>query len=761
MNDINLNQSKKKTTRIFLLLRNFLIILIISIGFTSNFFALSSMQTDHDSSSNHGSLIYKINEPLKVCSAQYTDHNPIMINGNDDFSTQATAEGWSGDGTLSTPYIIEELAISASSDANVVHIRNTDVYFRLQYCSIEGGYDGITLFNTKNGYIANNRIYGNQAGIVLWDSSNNNVIINNTIYHNHNLEGISIHDSDNNFLISNHVYDNEVGIIVWESSKNNVVIDNNVYSNNLEGIGLHAAENSTLTGNHVYDNQFGIIVWEFSNSNQIANNLASFNSHGIILKSNSNNNNISNNSIYYNDRLGLEIEQGISNYLVEGNNFIANNLGDDTPHQVSDDGSDSVFRYNYWDNWTTPDVNDDGIVDNPYTIFGTSNNQDSYPLTSFSQQTTFHALFLPTIIYPTSGERLKDTITIQWESSNDSLDHQITYSVYYSSDNGKNWILLVNGLTTSKYDWNTSTLVDGSIYLIKVVVVCSEDLIMVNISDGTLSIKNNVTFLDLLSPLLFPLIIVSIFTSSFLVWRFRKRRQPSTDPYYIEIPSGFEESVDQPGLQKSQPTDVRSKAILICSVVPVIGFLVLFFGTLAYILGSIIFGYEPLLVFEISFIIIPVFGGLVFSLGFGGFGLYLLYSSIKNLIKAFTSTRWPSVEGTIESSYIQKHVDGEGGTSYSSQVSYSYTINGKRYQSSEVKFGIPTQLWKGRAQKTVDKYPPTRIVKVFFNPNSPDEAVLEPGVKFGSLLSSLVMLIIMIFGFVIGATILLQALSIR
>jgi hypothetical protein len=51
------------------------------------------MQTDHDSSSNHGSLIYKINEPLKVCSAQYTDHNPIMINGNDDFSTQATAEG--------------------------------------------------------------------------------------------------------------------------------------------------------------------------------------------------------------------------------------------------------------------------------------------------------------------------------------------------------------------------------------------------------------------------------------------------------------------------------------------------------------------------------------------------------------------------------------------------------------------------------------------------------------------------------------------
>ena len=34
----------------------------------------------------------------------------------------------------------------------------------------------------------------------------------------------------------------------------------------------------------------------------------------------------------------------------------------------------------YWDDWNSPDDDDDGVVDNPYTITGSANNQDIYPL---------------------------------------------------------------------------------------------------------------------------------------------------------------------------------------------------------------------------------------------------------------------------------------------------------------------------------------------------------------------------------------------
>ncbi len=62
-------------------------------------------------------------------------------------------------------------------------------------------------------------------------------------------------------------------------------------------------------------------------------------------------------------------------------------------------------------------------------------------------------------------------------------------------------------------------------------------------------------------------------------------------------------------------------------------------------------------------------------------------------------------------------------------VSFSYIVNGKRYSSDKVKFGVQSSGLKSGAQKTVNRYPAMKHVKVYFNPNSPEEAVLEPGLK--------------------------------
>ena len=58
-------------------------------------------------------------------SSDHFDHAPISIDGNDDFITQATSEGWPGDGSKKNPYVISGLMIDTSED--LIGIRNTNL----------------------------------------------------------------------------------------------------------------------------------------------------------------------------------------------------------------------------------------------------------------------------------------------------------------------------------------------------------------------------------------------------------------------------------------------------------------------------------------------------------------------------------------------------------------------------------------------------------------------------------------------------------
>ncbi|MFX0207090.1 MAG: hypothetical protein ACFFDT_13965 [Candidatus Hodarchaeota archaeon] len=83
-----------------------------------------------------------------------------------------------------------------------------------------------------------------------------------------------------------------------------------------------------------------------------------------------------------------------------------------------------------------------------------------------------------TVASPNGGESLSETETLSWTAS-DADGDSLTYSVYYSADNGGTWALLASGLTNTSIDWDTTTVPDGEEYLIKVVV-----------SDGTLTAED-------------------------------------------------------------------------------------------------------------------------------------------------------------------------------------------------------------------------------------------------------------------------------
>jgi len=178
--------------------------------------------------------------------SQYTPHDPIYINGNDDFTSENGVTG--GSGASSDPYVIEGWEIEASSMDGIT-IRNVSVFFEIRSCYIhEGGInkDGVVLMNVTNGAIENSLITGNRNGIMFRmqypgkENSENNKIHNNTITSNSN-DGINFehigrgYHSDN-IISNNNLSNNNRGIYMIMSAEN-LIFYNNIISNG-EGIFL-------------------------------------------------------------------------------------------------------------------------------------------------------------------------------------------------------------------------------------------------------------------------------------------------------------------------------------------------------------------------------------------------------------------------------------------------------------------------------------------------------------------------------------------
>ncbi|MHA1944995.1 MAG: right-handed parallel beta-helix repeat-containing protein [Candidatus Hodarchaeales archaeon] len=375
-----------------------------------------------------------------INSLQYETHEPITIDGNSDFLTQAASENWPGDGSEGNPIIIDSLNITGEK---CFIITNTDLFFNLSNCVItcpESNPNYVpTLFfnNIRNGNIFNNILTGGGESVLQMSSSDTATINNNSITSSIGGTGIEILGSTNINIIYNIVSDNDlIGILVSYGSSN-IFIGRNIVQNN-GYIGIH------LEGE--------------TDSNRIIAN------------------NITNNLDY-----GILIERPSSNTEILWNNFLDNNPGGIS--QASDSASSNRFERNHWNEWISPDTNTDGIVDKYYPIMGEwvlGENRDFYPLVYLYSP---HIITEPTIIYPTGGETLNGTIEVQWTPSNDSSSHSVTYSVFYSADNGDSWNILISRLNSTNYDWDSTTSSDGAHCRIKVIVSCAYGSIFEYISE--------------------------------------------------------------------------------------------------------------------------------------------------------------------------------------------------------------------------------------------------------------------------------------
>ncbi len=240
------------------------------------------------------------------------------------------------------------------------------------------------------------------------------------------------------------------------------------------GIYLSNVMNGNISYNIIQDNKVGITL-QFADNNTIAYNTINGNSMGVILgtqspveplKAECNNNLIINNAIFDNDLFGLSIGVESKNNVVKWNDFRSN--------AVYDNNGENSFIENYWFEW----------AENESTSILLVGNQDINPYTSPNH------LSKPVVLFPNYRETLISKVLIDWVPAKDILGHDVTYTVYYSSDNGNTWNLLASDLTITNYQWEFQNISFGSFYLIKVVGFDSFGFYSMDRSDHPFTIRS-------------------------------------------------------------------------------------------------------------------------------------------------------------------------------------------------------------------------------------------------------------------------------
>ena len=194
---------------------------------------------------------------IPITSEAATQHSPIRINSNADFS----ALGCFGSGTENDPWVIQNYEINGAGVGYCIYIGNTTDYIVVQNCNLYGA-------------SGNNDDYFWNAGLALYNVINC-IVTNNTANRN-DVNGIYLRSSNNNEIIGNKASDNGYGIHI-DSSRDNKIIGNNA-SNQFVGIYLKASDNNNITANYVSNNRFtpstysyGIYL-SYSDNNNIYHN---------------------------------------------------------------------------------------------------------------------------------------------------------------------------------------------------------------------------------------------------------------------------------------------------------------------------------------------------------------------------------------------------------------------------------------------------------------------------------------------------------
>ncbi|MFX1506708.1 MAG: right-handed parallel beta-helix repeat-containing protein [Promethearchaeota archaeon] len=262
------------------------------------------------------------------------------------------------------------------------------------------------------------------------------------------------------------------------------------------GISLENVQNAIITHNDVSNCNIGIHLKDCS-SIIIERNKIHSNNMGIqvgtipfLSVEPSYNVSIINNLFSRNHKYGVYINPLSQFNRIEVNDFLDNNPNGTS--QAFDQGTDNLFVHNYWSS----------LNEAKYSIDGSTQNEDSVLMITPNHLTT------PIVLMPNGGESFTKQVVIQWFEVNDTFDQDITYSIYYSTDAGVSWDLLVSGSyearesrygkKTCEFVWQVSNIFPtGEAFLIRIIAEDPLGFRTMDTSDSTFIIVSAESALSL------------------------------------------------------------------------------------------------------------------------------------------------------------------------------------------------------------------------------------------------------------------------
>ncbi len=275
--------------------------------------------------------------------------------------TWAVAQDWlSGYGNSTHPFLIENTTVTISAGDFGISIINSNstTYFKIS---------NITVVNT--------------------DVSGSGILLNNT-YNGEIIDSISSNNGDSGFkLINTHNLTmsgdtanlNVYGIYA-DNSTTMTIYDGNYNNNTVYGLDFINSTYNSIYGNNITYNDYGV-RFEDSDDNDFYTNVVSNNNETGIWVIDSDNCSIYNNDIA-NNNLGLALTEDNGNSLnntIWLNDFDANTIHAQDNCSIANPFDNGTIG-NDWDNYPDYDGNDDGIGDIVYSVPGTSEATDRYPI---------------------------------------------------------------------------------------------------------------------------------------------------------------------------------------------------------------------------------------------------------------------------------------------------------------------------------------------------------------------------------------------
>jgi hypothetical protein len=151
---------------------------------------------------------------------------------------------------------------------------------------------------------------------------------------------------------------------------------------------------------------------------------------------------------------------------------------------------------------------------------------------------------------------------------------------------------------------------------------------------------------------------------------------------------------------------------------------------------------------NLEMLLVPVCGGLITLVMFAG-GIFGIVWSLRSRKKASQSTGWPAGVGAVTQAQIRENrstdEDGFTTTTYTPKIQYQFNIGGAYYTGDRITFGFDkTYNRRKKAQEALAAYPLHGQVRVFYNPQNPNEAVLVQKAQgsIGGIIGGVILILI-------------------